>query len=142
MTHAVTVSIKASPEAVYALVSDVTRMGEWSPECVRCEWQDTTTFKGWNKRGVLKWSTTAKVKTAEPGKEFSFATQSGGKDSTLWRYEFAATADGCDVTESYEELYAPKLLAWLEGLVMKNRSTELEAGMRTTLERIKAVAER
>ena len=36
----ITRDIAASPEAVYAAISDVTRMGEWSEECVGCEWHD------------------------------------------------------------------------------------------------------
>lgn len=35
---AVTVEIAAAPDKVYAMVSDITRMGEWSPECVSCRW--------------------------------------------------------------------------------------------------------
>ena len=37
--HAETV-IDASPEQVWAVVSDLRRMGEWSPQCRRCEWED------------------------------------------------------------------------------------------------------
>ncbi len=32
--------IDASPEQVYAAISDVTRMGEWSEECYACEWHE------------------------------------------------------------------------------------------------------
>ncbi len=35
--HRAEIDIDA-PERVYALLADVTRMGEWSPECVRCQW--------------------------------------------------------------------------------------------------------
>ena len=68
----VTRTVAAPAEAVYALVSDVTRMGEWSPECYRCTWLDGGTgprqgarFKGWNKQPLgplpLKWATTSTV---------------------------------------------------------------------------------
>src|SRR3546814_8030237 len=36
----ITRDIAASPEAVYAAISDVTRMGEWSTECHTCAWQE------------------------------------------------------------------------------------------------------
>ena len=32
------VLVRAAPEQVFELLCDVTRMGEWSPECFRCEW--------------------------------------------------------------------------------------------------------
>ena len=34
------IDIAAPPEAVWDLISDVTRMGDWSPECYRCTWLD------------------------------------------------------------------------------------------------------
>ena len=33
------IEIQASPEAIYALVSDLPRMGEWSPECRGATWR-------------------------------------------------------------------------------------------------------
>lgn len=52
------IEIDASPQRVYELVSDITRMGEWSPECYRCEWLDGATtatvgarFRGHNRLG-------------------------------------------------------------------------------------------
>ncbi|HEX7166251.1 MAG TPA: SRPBCC family protein, partial [Acidimicrobiales bacterium] len=59
----VSTTIGAPPDAVHAIVSDVTRMGEWSPECVRCEWKDAarTRFKGYNRRGIRRWSTSSVV---------------------------------------------------------------------------------
>ena len=50
--------ISASPERIYDLVSDLPRMGEWSPECERVEWTGGTTvaaegarFVGHNRGG-------------------------------------------------------------------------------------------
>jgi uncharacterized protein YndB with AHSA1/START domain len=147
-TANVTVHIEAPPERVYELVADVPRMGEWSPECVGCEWLGGVDgaavgarFKGSNKRGLMKWSTTAEVVTADPGREFAFTTQAGSKESTRWRYQFDAVDGGTDVTESFEAIWAPAALRLVEKLFMRNRGSEIEAGMRTTLERIKAAAE-
>jgi hypothetical protein len=54
------VHIDAKPAELYDLVTDVTRMGEWSPECVRCVWLDGATgpavgarFRGSNRRASL-----------------------------------------------------------------------------------------
>lgn len=55
------VYIEAPPDKVFQLVSDVTRMGEWSPECRRCRWLDGvsspvvgTRFRGQNRRGWVR----------------------------------------------------------------------------------------
>src|SRR4051812_40486319 len=96
--------IGAPPEAVWDLVADVTRIGEWSPEAVRAEWIDGATgpvvgarFKGHNKRKG-KWSTTCTVTECDRGRAFAFEA---GRD-TGWRYEFVSTGTGCLVTESFE----------------------------------------
>ncbi len=148
-TGSVTLHIDAPPERVYELVADVTRMGEWSPECRKCEWLDGRVdaavgarFKGSNQSGFMKWSTIAEVVAAEPGRTFAFTTKSRGKESTRWRYEFSAADGGSDVTESYEAVWAPPLIDLVERIFMRNRDQKIEAGMQTTLERIKAVAER
>jgi uncharacterized protein YndB with AHSA1/START domain len=145
-TGKATVHVAAPAEAVYDLVADITRMGEWSPECVRTEWLGEpgtvgSRFKGWNRRGLVRWSTTAEVLAAERGKEFAFATKVGDRDSTRWRYRFTASGDGTDVEESYEAVYTPPLIAFAERL-MRNRDQQLADGMRQTLDRIKAAAER
>ncbi len=75
------IDIAATPEAVYDLITDINRMGEWSPECYRCEWLDGATqatvgarFRGYNRRGALRWQRTAVVDVADRGREFAFAT--------------------------------------------------------------------
>ena len=57
-----TIEIAASPESVYDLIADITRMGEWSPECYRCEWAGElhepvvgARFQGHNRMGLIKW---------------------------------------------------------------------------------------
>ena len=77
MHDSVTVHMAASPEKVWALVSDVTRIGEFSPETFEAEWLDGATgpevgarFRGHvkrNGRGPTYW-TTCKVVDSEPGK--------------------------------------------------------------------------
>src|SRR5438105_289553 len=81
-----TIQIQAPPEKVYAMLSDVTRMGEWSPECAKAEWIEGATgpvsgarFKGSNKKGILRWSTKPTVKVADPGREFTFEVGRAGK---------------------------------------------------------------
>ena len=80
------------------MVADLPRMGEWSPECQRVEWEGGAsgpaagaTFVGHNKggpRGLMKWSRRGRVLVADPGREFAFVTEEGGHESTVWRYRF------------------------------------------------------
>src|SRR3954465_14326918 len=99
MNGASTIHVDAPPEAAYALVSDVTRIGELSPECVGAEWLDGATgpaegarFKGHNRRGWWKWSMKVPVLAADPPREFAFRT-----NETVWRYRFEPAAGGTDV---------------------------------------------
>jgi hypothetical protein len=143
--------IDAKPSELYDLVTDVTRMGEWSPECVRGVWLDGATgpavgarFRGSNRRGVARWSTKPTVVVAEPGKEFSFVVTHLGRDMTKWTYRFAEADGGTDMTESFEMLASlPFYFRLSDRLLMgvKDRKADLEQGMSETLDRIRAVAE-
>jgi uncharacterized protein YndB with AHSA1/START domain len=144
----VTVHIDAPPERVYALISDVTRMGDWSPECYKCAWQGGASsavvgarFRGSNRQGLLRWSTTSEVVAADPGREFAFTTKAGERDVTRWRYVFTPNAGGTDATERYEKVYTPGYVKMAERLFMRHRDEQLERGMRATLDRLKAAAE-
>lgn len=148
MTSAL-IHIDAPAETVWAMVSDVTRVGEWSPETVSAEWLDGATraavgatFKGHNRRKG-RWSTTCRVTAADPGRAFAFVV---GKDETAWRYQFAPAGGGCDVTESFEILKVPGRIARAltkaaVGVGWEDREEDLLAGMQETLRRLKAAAE-
>lgn len=149
MHDSVTVHMAASPERVWELVSDVTRIGEFSPETFEAQWLDGSTgpavgarFRGHvkrNGRGPVYW-THCKVVAAEPGKEFAFTVMAGGRSVNTWRYELEPAGDGTDVTESFELAPSPLLRVYwaLAGWARGRTNRE---GMRTTLERIKSVVE-
>jgi hypothetical protein len=146
-----TVRVEAPPEKVYERVSDVTRMGEWSPETTSADWVGGATgpavgakFKGRNRNGLARWSTTPRVVAAEPGREFAFTTSWLGKDMTQWTYRMEPDGPGTRVTESFEMLidvpwYFTASERWLMGV--KDRKADLEANMAKTLERLKGVVE-
>jgi len=151
-THAeVTIEIHASPTAVYDLVSDIHRMGEWSPECHACEWIGSTTtaavgahFKGSNRRGLARWSTKPRIVVVDPGREFAFVTGHLGRDMTRWSYRFEANPDATRVTESFEMLRTmPWYFRLADRLLMgvQDRRSDLEANMTETLRRLKTGAE-
>ena len=135
------------------MVSDVTRMGEWSPETERGEWLGDATgpvvgarFRGHNKRRN-PWRTVCTVTSAEPGREFAFVVgKSPEKADTAWRYTFAPSDAGTLVTESFEIVRVPSRLARSmtklgTGVPWDERNDDLEKGMRQTLDALKAVAE-
>jgi uncharacterized protein YndB with AHSA1/START domain len=149
MHDSVTVHVDAPPEKVWGLISDVTRIGRYSPETFEAEWLEGATgpvagarFRGHVKRngwGPTYWSSCTVI-TCEPGREFSFGVGSPDRPLNVWRYRLEPANGGTDVTESFQladtamlRLYW-SLLGWARGRT--NRS-----GMRTTLERIKAEVE-
>ena len=148
----VAIDIGAPPERVYELVADVSRMGEWSPECRHCAWTGGATgpavgarFKARNKgRRGPAWFNTPVVTVAEPGREFAFNRNGPGIGSYTWRYALEPTATGTRLTESYEvERPLPKAMSWLteKWVGSADRDADLHSGMQTTLSRIKAAAE-
>lgn len=159
MPERLTVSRKvaASPEAVYALISDVTRMGEWSDECYRCDWSSGVdgpavgaTFDGHNRHGDREWTTQGRIVAASPGREFAFECSLGGYHYSTWGYRIEAddVDAGCLVTEWTEDLRPDHLLgvatriSGVEARSDRVRSgARNEAAMTRTLARLAAAAE-
>lgn len=149
LSGSVTVHMQAPPDRVWALVSDVTRIGSFSPETFEAEWLDGATgpavgarFRGHvkrNGRGPVYW-TTCTVTASEPGKEFAFSV--GVKDTVVntWRYELLAAGGGTDVTESFalkDSMFTR--IYWAIAGTARGRTNR--NGMQATLEGIKAVVE-
>ena len=148
----VSIDIAAPPERVYELISDITRMGEWSPECRRCTWAKGATgpavgarFRARNKGGRgPSWFNTPTVTVAEPAREFAFNRSGPGIGSYTWRYVLTPTATGTRLTESYDaEKPLPAAMTWIteKWVGSDDRDADLRVGMETTLDRIKAAAE-
>jgi uncharacterized protein YndB with AHSA1/START domain len=149
---AVSIDIAATPDEVYALVSDITRMGEWSPECVECSWAKGASgpevgarFKARNKgaRGPA-WRNTPTVTAAQPGREFAFNRTGPGVGSYTWRYVMEPTTTGTRLTESFdaEKVLGPVMTFITEKWTgSSDRDADLRRGMTTTLARLKAAAE-
>ena len=144
--------VAASPEDVYALVADVTRTPEFSPEVTSTRWLDAASgpavgarFEAVNTNAAGKsWKNRPVVTVAEPGREFAFCRTEPFAGSITWRYRFEPVAEGTRVLESYEVERPVTRVGWF--VIEKvfrggNRREALHAGMRTTLERIRAAAE-
>ena len=137
-----TVEIAAPPERVYVVVSDLSRMGEFSPECHSVEWLGGATgpapgarFLGRNRGGPVKWSRRGRVISAEAGREFSFMTEEGGRDSTLWTYQLRPAGSGTALTESYEVHWVPWWLRVADVLTFRRK--QLARNIGKTLARLK-----
>ena len=149
MRAAVSLHIDAPPERVWGLVSDITKMGDYSPEVFEAEWLDGATgpavgarYRGHvkrNERGPTYW-TVCKVTECVPGEVFEFAVMMGERPLNVWRYEFRASGGGTDVTESFDlgDNLFTKLWRPLGGFLRERRNRR---DMLRTLERVKAVAE-
>ena len=140
--------IAASPQRLYDLVTDVTRMGEWSPETTSARWVKGAThaevgarFTGTNRLGKNSWSTTPEVVVAERGTEFTFKVP--GKSGPRWSYRFEQVDGGTLVTESVQQdRRSPAPIRWLQRRAgVTDRSAHLADGMAVTLDRLALVAE-
>jgi len=151
MTVQVTTAIAAPPHEVYALVADLSRMGQWSPEATGVTWlggaqgaRVGARFRGSNRNGWRRWRTTCTVVSAEPGAELSWESRSFGLPVALWRYVFSPDgAGGTVVTESTQDRRGH--LVRVVGAVatgVRDRAPHNAETMRATLERLKAAAER
>lgn len=143
--------IAASPDTVYALITDITRMGEWSPENQGGAWLGDAAgpavgarFSGRNRRKTA-WTTTATVTEAEPGRAFAFAIGKVSRPDTRWRYTIAAADGGCEVTETCEIVREPGAVGrWLTrlgtGVPWSQRPADLQRDMAETLRKLAAAA--
>ena len=120
----VTARIAASADDLYALVSDVRRMGEWSPENVGGRWLGGVSapavgarFRGSNRRGWRRWSTTCTVVAAEPGRTFAFEVAFSVVPASRWTYAFQPDGDATVVTETWTDR-RPRWFALLAGATM------------------------
>jgi hypothetical protein len=139
------ISIHAAPEVVWELVADITRMGEWSPECVRAEWENGATgpavgahFHGYNRAGTFEWDVPGIVTDCEPVRVFAFAVPRESSTTNRWRFELAPTAEGTTLTESFD---APLINVEGSAANFEGRFEMLVKAINKTIANIKTAAE-
>lgn len=144
------VEIDAPAEHVYALITDLEVLAELAEEAVGMRWTGRTrraevgaTFRGTNRNGWRRWSTTCTVTAADPGRCFAFeVTLPPGLKIARWQYDLAPTTTGCVVTESTVD----RRSAWLASFGgvatgSKDRGAANRTHIAATLQRLKAHAE-
>ncbi|WP_402375537.1 SRPBCC family protein [Isoptericola rhizosphaerae] len=157
LTHADSITIAAPPAEVYALVSDVTRTGEWSPVCKACWWDEADApepggsprvgahFTGRNGTPERTWETRSQVVVADPGREFAWIV---GQGFVRWSYMLGALDDGAatELTETWE--FTPAGIAAFAQRYGDQTDREVEIrtqmareGIPATLAAVKRIAE-
>ncbi len=149
-THSDSIVVARAPHEVYELVADITRMGEYSPVCTECWWDDGdgpsvgAHFTGRNELPERTWETRSEVVAAEPGREFAWVV---GPRIARWGYTFTAVDGGTDVTESWELLsgaeafFAARYGDDAVATTRADRHARAVRGIPETLAAIKRVAE-
>lgn len=106
----VSTTVDAPADRIYDLVSDVTRMGEWSPEALDGEWRKGVDgpavgarFKGRNQKGWRRWSTDCEVVDAERGRSFAFKVTSFGLGVATWRYRMEEAGGSTRLSEEWTD---------------------------------------
>jgi uncharacterized protein YndB with AHSA1/START domain len=146
-----TIDIAAPPEKVWSMVSDLPRMGEWSPENVGGKWKGGATeaapgakFKGTNKNGWHRWGAGVIINEATAPNKLSFTVKIAGLTGATWGYDIEPTSDGCKVTESWTDTRSsifkvPAVTKLVTGV--GDRSGYAQELMDTTLANVKKAAE-
>lgn len=149
LERAESIVVSRTPEELYDMVSDVTRMGEWSPVCKACWWDEGagpvagSWFTGRNEMPERTWETRSQVVAAERGREFAFIV---GGSFARWGYTFEPVEGGTRLTESWHflpdgiALFHERFGPEAEAEIAK-RSEAARSGIPATLQAIKRAAE-
>jgi len=148
--HQESVTVKASAEALYDIVSDITRTGEWSPVCKSCWWDDEAAagqvgawFTGRNELPDRTWETRSEVVAAQRGREFAWAVGGG---FVRWGFTLVPGGSGTTLTETWE--FLPSGITMFEEKFgdgapaqIADRTQQALDGIPRTLAAIKRIAE-
>ncbi|MFD6877728.1 MULTISPECIES: SRPBCC family protein [unclassified Streptomyces] len=159
------VLIAAPLDEVYASISDVKRMPQWSPECVKVlllpgRGDSRPSFIGFNRNGVRYWFTHCQVTLADAPREFAFRVSVAGLPIAIWGFRLrdsggsrrlhhtAGATGSTHVTQYWHDLrrgsrgaVADLLGRTVAGTSPTARVHTNRAGMITTLQRLKQSVE-
>lgn len=144
------IEVDATPDQVFALLTDLDVLPTFSPENQRCELLAGSTaigvgarFRGYNKAGDYEWHADCEVTVHDPGREFAYVVPPDFEHATTWRYTIESTGDAatprCVVTESFD---APLLaLPEIYPGRIEGRHANLEKACAITLANLEAALE-
>ena len=145
----VTEQIDAPPEQVWALVGDPVELAGLTAECTSMAWVGRSTgpavgarFRGRNRSGWRRWSTSCVIVRYEPGSEIAWDVAVGPLAVARWSYRVEPEGRGTTVRETFEDRRGV-IVRTTSPLVRGTRDTEgrNRANMTATLVRVKARAE-
>jgi hypothetical protein len=131
---------------IWQVLTDVTRMGQWSPECTGCTWLDHggavgvgTRFRGTNRWGPIRWATICTIEVFDVDKCFAYSARHWSGAQTRWSYKFARHQAGTLIRQSFESVETPTIVLLLDKVT--GRPHRLKRQVRTTLTRLSAFVE-
>jgi hypothetical protein len=146
LTGEVSVRSRAPAAVIWSLLSDVTGMGRWSPECIGASWLDGATvavpsasFRGRNRIGPLHWTTRCTILAVDPGRFLAFDACHWSGAVTRWTFELSTHGLDTTVRQTFRTINSPAIVLCIDRLLCRPRA--LRSAMRTTLERLSAEAE-
>lgn len=139
--------VPATPEQVWAVLTDVTRIGEWSHECRTAQWLDGADraavgarFRGSNKVRFSRWSKKCTITDLQPARRFVYETSvdmMGGP--TEWTFTLEPTEIGCHVMQSFKIDNLPRAAEWMIAKMIPEH-VERSQALRADLERLGVLA--
>lgn len=142
-----TTRVPVDPQVAYGMVADLGRMGEWSPVCKVCTWDDGVTsaavgswFTGKNVAGDREWETRCEVVAATPGEELAWIVGGADEGSTRWGYRFNAVDGGTEIEESWRIVRVSERLGQMTDEQVQSLRERTESSIATTLANIASAA--
>jgi len=145
------IDIAAPPAQVWAQISDLRNMAQWSPQTAKsilrgggAATAEGAKFLNINRMGLLVWPTQSKVVRFQENSEIAWRVK---ENFTVWSLRLEETADGGTRLTSTREApegisdVSVRMTKFVLGGIPKYTST-LEQDMAETLKKIKATVER
>jgi hypothetical protein len=129
------VRVDAELDAVWDVVRDVTRTGEWSHECVNVTWLDGAVsaapgarFRGSNHARIFRWGRVCEIVAAEPyALVWRTVPTALYPDSTEWTIRLRPVPGGTAIEQTFTVVRAPKVLDLVYGLMIPAHRDRTEA---------------
>jgi hypothetical protein len=146
----VSMYIDAPPADAYALIADVTRTPEYSPEIIECSWLDGATEAKVGARFVARndvgrgrpWRNKPIFTHVDPGRALSWARTEPFAGTVEWSYRFEPEGTGTRVVESYEVTKPIGRVGWfIIGTLyrQKDRRQLIRTNIERSLERVASI---
>ena len=153
----VEVDVKAKPEVLWGLVTDLENHARWSGELQSANWSDGvvessvgSTFKGNNRRDDMgEWSVTCTVMDWDPNQRFGWCVENPDNHVARWTFTIEAVPGGSRLR--YHSRLGPgpsgltmaieSMGAELEPVIIAGRQDDLRDNMFATITGIKSLAE-